>query len=95
MRILQAQQEDKQWEEDGLKQQARIDKKIPVIVTLNADRLNSAEVGAGFGTDTGVRLRGQYRRAIVNKRGHSSMPTWSRKFVKPLMDAITFLITIH
>ncbi len=24
-----------------------------------------------YGTDTGVRLRGQYRRAIVNKRGHS------------------------
>lgn len=71
LRILQAQQEDKQSEEERLKQQARIDKKIPVIVTLNADRLNSAEVGAGFGTDTGVRLRGQYRRAIVNKRGHS------------------------
>ena len=71
LRMLQVQQEDKQSEEERLKQQARIDKKIPVIVTLNADRLNSAEVGAGFGTDTGVRLRGQYRRAIVNKRGHS------------------------
>ncbi|QTD58585.1 autotransporter assembly complex protein TamA [Acinetobacter towneri] len=71
LHMLQAQQEDKQSEEERLKQQARIDKKIPVIVTLNADRLNSAEVGAGFGTDTGVRLRGQYRRAIVNKRGHS------------------------
>ncbi|MCO8057849.1 autotransporter assembly complex protein TamA [Acinetobacter towneri] len=71
LRILHAQQEDKQSEEERLKQQARIDKKIPVIVTLNADRLNSAEVGAGYGTDTGVRLRGQYRRAIVNKRGHS------------------------
>ena len=46
-------------------------RKIPVIVTLNADRLNSAEVGLGYGTDTGTRLRGQYRRAIVNKRGHS------------------------
>lgn len=71
LRMLQAQQEDKQSEEERLKQQVRIDKKIPVIVTLNADRLNSAEVGAGYGTDTGVRLRGQYRRAIVNKRGHS------------------------
>ncbi|MCA4813861.1 MULTISPECIES: autotransporter assembly complex protein TamA [Acinetobacter] len=71
LHMLQAQQEDKQSEEERLKQQARIDKKIPVIVTLNADRLNSAEVGAGYGTDTGVRLRGQYRRAIVNKRGHS------------------------
>lgn len=44
---------------------------MPVIVTLNADKLNSAEIGAGFGTDTGPRLRGQYRRAIVNSRGHS------------------------
>jgi translocation and assembly module TamA len=71
LRTLQVQQENKQTEEERLKEQARIDKKIPVIVTLNADRLNSAEVGAGYGTDTGVRLRGQYRRAIVNKRGHS------------------------
>lgn len=71
LRTLQVQQENKQTEEERFKEQARIDKKIPVIVTLNADRLNSAEVGAGYGTDTGVRLRGQYRRAIVNKRGHS------------------------
>ena len=42
-----------------------------MIVTLNADRLNSAEVGAGYGSDTGARVRGQYRRAIVNRRGHS------------------------
>jgi translocation and assembly module TamA len=28
-------------------------------------------VGLGYGTDTDIRLRGQYRRAIVNKRGHS------------------------
>ncbi|WP_168461752.1 autotransporter assembly complex family protein [Acinetobacter sp. A1] len=71
LRTLQVQQENKQTEEERFKEQARIDKKIPVIVTLNADRLNSAEVGTGYGTDTGVRLRGQYRRAIVNKRGHS------------------------
>lgn len=71
LRTLQVQQENKQTEEERFKEQARIDKKIPVIVTLNVDRLNSAEVGTGYGTDTGVRLRGQYRRAIVNKRGHS------------------------
>lgn len=71
LRQLQAQQETKETEEERLKVQAREEKKIPVIVTLNADRLNSAEVGAGYGSDTGARVRGQYRRAIVNRRGHS------------------------
>ncbi len=68
---MQDTQDAKQQEQERLKAQAREDKKVPVIVTLNADKLNSAEVGAGFGTDTGARVRGQYRRAIVNKRGHS------------------------
>ncbi len=71
LRTLRVQQQTKEDEEERLKAQAREEKKIPVIVTLNADRLNSAEVGLGYGTDTGTRLRGQYRRAIVNKRGHS------------------------
>src|SRR5690606_15386452 len=68
---LRVEQKSKENEQDRLKAQAREEKKVPVIVTLNADRLNSAEVGIGYGTDTNVRLRGQYRRAIVNKRGHS------------------------
>jgi translocation and assembly module TamA len=71
LRQLRIVQENKETEEDRLKAQAREEKKVPVVVTLNADRLNSAEMGAGYGTDTGVRLRGQYRRAIVNRRGHS------------------------
>ncbi|KAF7275945.1 hypothetical protein GWI33_011077, partial [Rhynchophorus ferrugineus] len=58
-------------ENDQLKAQARQDKKTPVIVTLNADNPNNLETGIGYGTDTGVRLRTQYRRAIVNDRGHS------------------------
>ncbi|HEY4714041.1 MAG TPA: autotransporter assembly complex family protein, partial [Aquirhabdus sp.] len=44
---------------------------IPVVVILNADNPNSAEVGLGYGTDTGPRIRAQYRRALVNDRGHS------------------------
>lgn len=68
---LQVQQKEKESEEDLLKDKAREEKIIPVIVTLNADRLNSLETGIGFGTDTGVRLRSQYRRAIVNHLGHS------------------------
>lgn len=63
---------DKRAEEtEKLKAQARETKKVPVIVTLNADNPNSLETGIGYGTDTGVRLRSQYRRAIVNDRGHS------------------------
>ena len=66
-----SQQELREQEEERLKVQARDEKKVPVIVTLNADRLNSAEVGLGWGSDTGPRLRTTYRRAIVNRRGHS------------------------
>lgn len=65
------QQSEKELELERLKDQARADKIIPVIVTLNADRLNSLETGIGYGTDTGVRARAQYRRAIVNQYGHS------------------------
>ncbi|MFC2995213.1 autotransporter assembly complex family protein [Acinetobacter sichuanensis] len=70
-RMMQEQQEVKQSETELLQEKAREEKIIPVIVTLNADRLNSLEAGIGYGTDTGVRLRGQYRRAIVNHLGHS------------------------
>lgn len=65
------QQNDREDELDAMKDQVRMDKVIPVIVTLNADKLNSLETGIGFGTDTGVRVRGQYRRAIVNQYGHA------------------------
>lgn len=71
LRTMQKTQDAKEQEQDLLKAQARDSKVVPVIVTLNADKLNSAEMGAGYGTDTGARLRGQYRRAIVNKRGHT------------------------
>ncbi|MFM6907173.1 MAG: autotransporter assembly complex protein TamA [Acinetobacter tjernbergiae] len=63
--------EDDDDERQKLEEQTRIEKKIPVVVTLNADRLNSLETGIGYGTDTGARVRSQYRRAIVNKYGHA------------------------
>lgn len=62
---------EEEEETERLKAKVREDKKVPVIVTLNADKLNNAELGFGYGTDTWVRLRSQYRRAIVNRRGHS------------------------
>lgn len=67
----QSQQTEKKSEKEQLQDQARAEKKVPVIVTLNADKLNSAELGVGWGTDTGPRVRAQYRRAIVNSWGHS------------------------
>ena len=71
LRENRVQQQTKQSDEELLKEQARADRVIPVIVTLNADQLNNLEAGIGYGSDTGVRLRGQYRRAIVNHLGHS------------------------
>ncbi|MCH7336766.1 BamA/TamA family outer membrane protein [Acinetobacter sp. NIPH 2699] len=62
---------DDEVDRKGLEEQARLERKIPVVVTLNADRLNSIETGVGYGTDTGARIRTQYRRAIVNKYGHA------------------------
>ena len=44
---------------------------IPVVVTLNADHPNNVEAGVGYGTDTGPRIRTQYRRALVNDSGDS------------------------
>lgn len=44
---------------------------VPIRVLVDARQPNSAEVGVGYGTDTGIRLRSQYRRALVNDRGHS------------------------
>ena len=66
-----AAQKEREEQRKRLQSEARETRQVPVIVTLNADKLNSAELGAGFGTDTGPRVRGQYRRAIVNDRGHS------------------------
>jgi translocation and assembly module TamA len=68
---LRTQQQKQQAEKERLRQQAREEQVIPVLVTLNSDILNVIETGVGYGTDTGARLRSQYRRAIVNKRGHS------------------------
>ncbi|MEB3754768.1 autotransporter assembly complex family protein [Acinetobacter sp. MD2(2019)] len=68
---LTAQHEQEKTDKQKMQEKARAEKTIPVVVTLNADKLNSAELGAGWGTDTGARIRAQYRRAIVNSSGHS------------------------
>ena len=71
MKTAAADHAEQESEQDRLQAQAREEKRIPVIVTLNADKLNSLETGVGYGTDTGARLRSQYRRSIVNEYGHS------------------------
>lgn len=70
-----------------MKKDARKNKEIPVVVTLNADKLNSAELGVGFGTDTGVRLRTQYRRAIVNSYGHAFDANMELSQIRQAVDA--------
>ncbi|MCK4086233.1 BamA/TamA family outer membrane protein [Acinetobacter radioresistens] len=64
-------QDERETQQEQLREQARAERSIPVLITLNADSLNSVETGIGYGSDTGARLRTQYRRAIVNRRGHA------------------------
>lgn len=80
-------QKQRETERKRLQQEARLSHEIPVMVTLNADRLNTAELGAGFGTDTGPRVRGQYRRAIVNDRGHSFDANMEVSEIRQAIDA--------
>jgi translocation and assembly module TamA len=63
--------EQKEAARKVVQDEVRQSKVIPVVVTVNAEKPNSAEVGIGYGTDTEIRLRSQYRKALVNSRGHS------------------------
>lgn len=66
---------------------ARQTQQIPVRVRVDARRPNSAETGIGYGTDTGVRLRAQYRRALVNDRGHSLDTNLELSEIRQALDA--------
>ncbi len=57
--------------EQARQAEVRRTRQVPVTVVLDARYPNAAEAGLGYGTDTGVRVRGQYRRALLNDRGHS------------------------
>lgn len=63
--------ERQELEKKELAAKVREIKVIPVTVSINADKPNTAEAGIGYGTDTGVRFRSQYRKALVNSRGHN------------------------
>jgi translocation and assembly module TamA len=58
-----------------------------VRVRVDARRPNSAETGIGYGTDTGLRLRTQYRRALVNDKGHSVDANLELSEIRQAMDA--------
>lgn len=78
--------DDSQQKIRQLQQQAREDKVIPVIVTLNADKKNNMEIGLGYGSDTGTRLRTQYRRAIVNRFGHHLLANMELSKIRQAID---------
>lgn len=84
--IAQSSQTAQQNEISQLQEKARLEKEIPVIVTLNADKLNSSEIGLGYGTDTGIRLRSQYRRAIVNRYGHNFLANVELSKIRQAID---------
>lgn len=63
--------EKKAREKQAMAAKVRELKEVPVVVSINADKPNNAEAGIGYGTDTGVRLRTQYRRSLINSRGHN------------------------
>lgn len=63
--------ERKEIEQKEIAAKVREIKIIPIVVTINSDKPNSAEAGIGYGTDTGVRFRSQYRKALVNSHGHN------------------------
>lgn len=91
-RSLQAQQDlteaqIKEAERLAQANKVRETKVIPVVVTVNTENPNSAEVGVGYGTDTEFRLRGQYRKALINSRGHSVEANLEVSKIRQAIDA--------
>lgn len=78
--------EQKEADRKQAQAQVRETKVIPVVVTVSADKPNSAEVGVGYGTDTEFRLRSQYRKALVNSRGHSAEANLELSKIRQAID---------
>lgn len=60
---------------------------VPMRVLVDARQPNSAEAGIGYGSDTGVRFRSQYRRALLNDRGHSLDANLELSKIRQAIDA--------
>lgn len=80
-------------------------KRVPIRIILDSSRPNSAEIGLGYGTDTGFRVRGKVARNLLNQRGHQVRLnveaskkkqavelSYQKPFRDPLNDTITYLL---
>lgn len=87
---------------------ARDDLAVPVNVLLQARKRTAYELRAGFGTDTGARLRADVDRRYVNQRGHkwraglglsqriqSIDTTYSIPQRNPLTDSLDFYARVQ
>lgn len=52
-----------------------VNRQVPVVVTMTDDRAHRFNVGAGYGTDSGVRTRFQWSKPVINDYGHSTGAT--------------------
>lgn len=52
-----------------------VDHNVPIVVTLTDDRAHRFNVGAGYGTDSGLRTRFQWSKPVINDYGHSTGAT--------------------
>lgn len=71
----------------ALQAEVRATREVPVTVVLDARYPNAAEVGLGYGTDTEFRVRGQYRRALINDRGHSAEANLELSKIRQAIEA--------
>lgn len=53
-------------------EQVLVDKKVPLYVFVSADKPRDAQVGLGYGTDTGVRATAKIDYNLVNRKGYQA-----------------------
>lgn len=53
-------------------EQVFFDKKVPLYVFVVADKPKDAQIGVGWGSDSGARLTGKYENNLMNKKGFQS-----------------------
>ena len=53
-------------------EQVQQNKKVPLYVFVSADKPRDAQVGMGYGTDTGIRATGKIDYNLINRRGHQA-----------------------
>lgn len=83
-------------------QEVQQSKKVPTYVMVVADKPRDAEIGLGYGTDTGVRVSAKYDDNLINRDGYKAgvEASWSqvekeakayvsRPWKHPLNDTLT------